>query len=327
MIQRVVDLSAAGGVALALAAGGCTNASSMARPVVPVEEQFRSLFQIDVLKAPVVRAQLRDGSEHLVSTVYSGGFLYRIYLTPEGRLFTPADTETRAPYARRAVHGLRGCIRTGLVVLDGGRTNVAELLEAGLLEPAIARINRKYETLFRAASRYEDRFRFDVSYLVVPAERVRDPTDRGEIVALAGPGLDLYMAWDPDAADPRGGWADFGGDFVYLLASAPASGDLTERRRGETVLAGHLRSLFDHEALHALAGWEHSWSAWSPEFQGFDDLIAPPELLGLTDVDGDGVLEILDVHPYGIGAAPAGRLSETPGAPSEGESRTRTRLP
>ena len=59
--------------------------------------------------------------------------------------------------------------------------------------------------------------------------------------------------------------------------------------------------VYDHELVH-LFGWEHEW----PDRDGsgpaqYNQLHCfPYTLLGWTDTDGDGVIEILSAHPYGL---------------------------
>jgi hypothetical protein len=61
-------------------------------------------------------------------------------------------------------------------------------------------------------------------------------------------------------------------------------------------------SIFEHELIHAM-GWMHWWPnqsgdslSWVNSRKGWE----PSLLFGWTDVDGDGVIEILDSTPYGL---------------------------
>lgn len=62
------------------------------------------------------------------------------------------------------------------------------------------------------------------------------------------------------------------------------------------------RSIFEHELIHSM-GWMHWWPnqsgdglSWVHSREGWE----PWLLFGWTDLDGDGILEIMDSTPYGL---------------------------
>jgi hypothetical protein len=59
--------------------------------------------------------------------------------------------------------------------------------------------------------------------------------------------------------------------------------------------------VYDHELIH-LFGWEHEWpnGDGNSAAQINENHWFPYKLFGWTDTDGDGVIEILSDHPYGL---------------------------
>lgn len=108
---------------------------------------------------------------------------------------------------------------------------------------------------------------------------------------------DILMLVDLDTQNPSGsfaipfrrdvGFAKIGWFYDY--------DDTIPEELNEQTLSGIAFALYHHEVGH-LWGWEHDWSTSYADRR----FITEPELFGWTDLDNDGVPEIIDETLYGI---------------------------
>jgi hypothetical protein len=133
-----------------------------------------------------------------------------------------------------------------------------------------------------------------------------------QILSLTGKDAadyDLIMEIDLDpevsfAARNYPGVLDTGGGLAMQGCDAPFFGaiNIYSVVDDESTIEGALVMDFNHELSHFFGmvdNWPFSPSGIpGPSGQPVDDWIAYP-MMGWTDVDGDGVIEILDPTPYG----------------------------
>jgi hypothetical protein len=191
-----------------------------------------------------------------------------------------------------------------VVAIDHGNTNIAALLNT-LWVQVQQEINDNYEAFSTSHGYSEPMLRFSNTNFLASSNEIANPQSSAEIVSfIQGKGyyqedFDILVSMDLDAQNCRGGWANYGGNFVYMgyYFSPTAFADLSKTStKGKSQLFGIGKAIYDHECGH-IFGWEH---AWTPNWQlGPDDLMTDPVLYGWTDTDGDGIPEIIDPTPYG----------------------------
>jgi hypothetical protein len=197
-----------------------------------------------------------------------------------------------------------------LVFVDYGNTGISKDQAFAALRAAEETANRWHER-FAAAHGLKTPL---ITLHATPAFLAAPPRS-GEFLTsaeiLSGTGLrtadfDITAQVDLDSAATLSrksgglGWTLFGG--CRPEGSQKVNFYMTAQSAGELVgdIAG---SLFDHELSHVM-GWMHWWpngdgglnsqSIWNNENSCFAFLF-----FGWMDVDGDGIIEILDPNPYG----------------------------
>ena len=194
-------------------------------------------------------------------TAYIYSKLYRIYLLEDGTALA-RTTAHKKPV---------GTYRVAVVAVDHGNTNIADLLD-NLWVEAQAEINDLHQSFADAFGYGSPILQFENTNFLASSSQINNPRSPSDIVAFVeGNGFnqddfDLFVSLDMDAQNRSGGFAIFGGSFIYMSNLSLAS-DLTARR-----LYSLARAIYSHEAGHVF-GWEHWWSSSgensNPSFPNF----------------------------------------------------------
>ena len=224
------------------------------------------------------------------------------------RSYLPA---TVAPPRSLAVLRPAGVLRVAVLIVDHGNTNIAAL--ASTEWPAAQDgVNARHAQLATRLRLPTPIVRFVNTNFIVPAADIGDASDRVSVANyLAGRGIsvdgfDVFVSLDLDATTLAGGFAVLP-NWVYMGCYFSSCGAATK-----DFDAAEIQSLaaavYDHEIGH-LWGWEHEWTTCPFPLGGIcDGFITAPQLFGWTDVDGDGVPEVLDATPYGTSEDQQGRV-------------------
>ena len=228
------------------------------------------------------------------SVAYVDNSRYRLYVQPDGTVHAWVVPISVKPASTQSIL---------TVVVDHGNTNIADVM-ATLLVDAQNAINADHWEHAAQIGLPEPIVAFDYSNLLVSANEFSDPlqgpktpTSVYDLITTKGYAVDdfdLVVVMDLDPANQAGGWAYLGGTFAYIgWFQLGGAGYFTITPE---LMASFARALYHHEVGHNW-GWEHTWDGNDFTYSG--PLIVNPRLFGWTDIDGDGVPEILDSTPYG----------------------------
>lgn len=242
-------------------------------------------FQLGIRVSPVV---YNEFNEHFVSSVYKEGNLYRAYMDQKGEV------------TFRAIEPLfpAGELRVFCVVRLSDRLLEQQEVVESLWEEAQRGINQQHRALALSLGLSEPIVRFDTDnfYLSQSEFPEEDPLknskdyfrDFARQRQLNLEEYDIFLWMDLDPEHPGGGWGSWEARLAKVNWIYPEDPTLSEENfRGLAYAAYH------HEIGHVW-GWEHEWSDpyWDLDF------ITEPGLFGWTDLDGDGIVEILDPDAY-----------------------------
>ena len=261
-----------------------------------IVEAYRDNFGLDIPFPAFVKAASYRNTCSYTSVAYIGTTRYRIYLHDDGTI------EANACDVKRP----QGTYRVAVVAIDHGNTNIAALLTTVWVDVQ-QEINANYEAFSTSYGLTAPILRFANTNFMASSAEIANPRSSAEIGSfIESKGyhqedFDILVSMDLDAQNCRGGWTNYGGNFVYMgyYFSATAFADLTKNAaNGKSQLFWIGKSIYDHECGH-IFGWEHEWT---PNWQlRPDDSMTDPTLYGWNDTDGDGVPEILSSNPYGCG--------------------------
>jgi hypothetical protein len=257
---------------------------------------FKQYFDLDIDHAPLVYNDLKN---LYTSTVYLDESLYRIYFyPPDGRM--------------EALHTAP--------LIPGGVQKV--LCVVRLSDELIQHVD-SIQTLWENAQRsinLEHEFYAQVHGLLTPVVVFENHNfylsqaefaEHDPLKPLSSPFImyasqhninlreyDVLVRIDLDLKKPGGGmgyYFQYGNKTLGIAIVNwiyPDNGELSQVN-----FDGLAYAAYHHEIGHSW-GWEHEWSGL--DYAWGDTLITDPALFGWTDLDGDGVVEIIDETPYGL---------------------------
>lgn len=271
--------------------GGCTRDEFVEGFILLVialdmREGHRSLCHPDVWTIPVV---YNDEREEYISVTYDGSDACEMR-------FVPGDpTSTRTKYAN--ILRPEGNIRVLVAGIDRSNTSLAADFSSEWAA-AQASINQDHQQYASSAGLSGPILQFQNTNIVIDEADLNGTNTRNGaamrtlLTSLGRDPLtfDALIVIDLDPANQQGG--------LVLDRRAVALGWFFAAQTGFVdVTASQWQSLaraaYHHEVGH-LHGWQHHWPSGISH-----NLITRPELYGWTDLDGDGVVEILDPDPYG----------------------------
>lgn len=267
-----------------------TTATPTTAPPMLIPSLYKKEFNLDVPKPAFVFLSIKEATygDYWTSTAYIGSEVFRLYVKPNGSI-----SSIRLPVKRP-----QGNFRTITVAIDHGNTNIAQVLNTLWVE-AQNSINSDHLAFAKSKGYSAPIVSFINTNILVPKSEINDPSNRSEVIALlANKGFskadfDIVVSLDLDPTNPKGGFAYYGGDFVYKGYSLEKAENVKLTQDTLHLIA---RAVYHHEIGH-IWGWEHHWGA---PFWSTGNFITAPMLFGWEDTDGDGIPEILDPTPYGM---------------------------
>lgn len=224
--------------------------------------------------------------DRYTSTAYYKQSLYRIYVLDNGNVLSQ-KTEPIIPL---------GDISVLSIIVDYPNLRFGELKD-NLWKDAQASINDDHKQWASKLNLSDPLLQFSNSNLLIEPGRITDPSISVLRTVANENGynandFDIIAFIDLDLNSPSGGFAVRKFNWVKMgwFYSEDQEGELTYEQ-----LRGIAYGVYHHEIGH-LFGWEHEWSDAKEE----DLFITAPDLFGWTDIDNDGIIEILDSEPYGI---------------------------
>lgn len=252
----------------------------------------------------------RDDSRW-VSAVYLGDYLYEIDIFDNASV-----TASKKPLNHQEIGVFDSVCRPMgdwkvlVVVADYGNTGIAKDQAFASIHEAEARANRWHQDFASAHSLAAPLVQFHATpvYLGRPP-RSADTASAAEILAATGyrtSDYDITAEVDLDTTHAVG--ERIGGVGLTFYGGCRAGGSQHVNfymtiDNADTMTGALATSLFDHELSHVL-GWMHWWptgsgSAADEMVWNNTDSCMASLFFGWTDIDGDGIIEILDPTPYG----------------------------
>ncbi|HEY8241681.1 MAG TPA: hypothetical protein VIH35_09550 [Kiritimatiellia bacterium] len=283
-----------------------------ARTPTPLDRMvslYREQFDLVLTHPPLARYVAPDRMQSKwVSAVFIGDTLYELHVFDDGRTAARKRPVNRAQgeSSEKPVTRPAGHYRTLVVFLDHGNTGITAMRAIGALREASTVLNDDYARAAGHLGTAQPVLRLDLLGAVVPWKSSTNitlitPRQIAELTEFNPQNYDLLVQVDLDSRGAAAGHAIRGfdgrpGSGINAWARIPRPEDLQD----------HLeRTLFDHELNHTF-GWEHDWPRGRGSY--FDNNVAadtapltlPSLLFGWSDLDDDGVPEILDLTPYGM---------------------------
>lgn len=274
-------------------------------------ELYRDRFGLDLTTPVFTRYNAPDPTtdekSRWVSTAYIGKRLYEIGVLENGDIIStsyPVNSDEGVGFCRPS-----GTIRMLAVIVDYGNTglistDVEAALQAGLEEAQQQWADTSHQNGLSAPI-----LQVEMTTLVygtpTQAGRYLTPDEIRSFSNLDPADFDLLAEIDLDknntATSKYGGMGVSFGGGCHPLGSERTN--IAFNIRDQNSLEHALPDfLFEHEFIHSM-GWMHWWPnqsgdglSWVHSGTGWE----PSRLFGWTDVDGDGVIEILDPTPYGL---------------------------
>jgi hypothetical protein len=186
-------------------------------------------------------------------------------------------------------------VETLTLILDNGLTDLTSKLPAW--EQAIAVINDGWAQHFKSIGFAEAPAKLvNTNVVVKPSEFGNTGTNNlGAFFMAKGydtARYDQFILIDLDPSNPDGG-AQSGNSIEVNYFFSKVEGFVQLSNSQITSIA---RTTFVHELGHGF-GWDHDW----PRSNNIPSIEPSLEYYGWVDVDGDGVIEMLDPTPWGIG--------------------------
>lgn len=290
-------------------------------------------FKLAPAVLPVARKSRLGGTDPWVSTAYIQNVLYDVELFPDGRsetwatpVFPNTDVNLKTSYFKVPVCRPAGEYSILVVFLDYGNLHVAKDDLLADLAAATADANARYAAFPSAGPGSAPILQLKTTGAVIPVPAGVSGKLITPAQIRASTGIDpAAFRWliqvDLDSAGTYRKASNSNPaltSFGYAFVGCPATQDsvniqvtiddpaqltgtganLADNRLASTALGHEVYHLFGYPA-------SHSWPCVSgPQTDKADEceITTPPALLlGWIDLDGDGVPEILDPTPYGIG--------------------------
>lgn len=263
---------------------GCSEDKLKPTSEVQAEVIFKNHFASIGLNVTDVPVTYTDDWDRWTSVVFVDGTCYRAYINAEGDV-TSLSSQPILPLGHQRVLS---------VIVDYPNLD----FEANFEHWTAAQnyINEKHR-IYGDELGIEPIVQFANDHVFIEPEEVTSyvSTDIYNLLTLKGvPYLeyDIIALVDLDTENPSGGFAVPEGEFMKIgwFFNDETPKTITTERMIDVA-----KAVYHHEIGH-LWGWEHEWS----DADTTEVFITKPSLFGWTDLDGDGVIEILDETPYGI---------------------------
>lgn len=248
------------------------------------ETIFKQHFASNGLQVREVPAFFSENWGHWTSVLYVNGTCYRAYIRPDGRVFS-LRTQPLHPV---------GIQKVLCVIVDHPNLNLsANLFHWEKAQELINEEHMAYSTTLGV----DPIVQFENTNILLEPALFESDRELDVYAALTLNGIDYHgydiVAFiDLDTSSKSGGFAVPEGKYLkigwFYDANVPTT--ITEER-----MKGVANAVYHHETGH-LWGWEHEWS----DADTVNYFITETALFGWTDVDGDGIIEILDSNPYGL---------------------------
>ncbi|SNS70633.1 hypothetical protein SAMN05421640_0932 [Ekhidna lutea] len=276
-LKRILSL------ATILSAQSCSEdellATSRANAEAIARTTFAKRFNLHPQFVPVVYSHDRG---HYTSVIYYSNKCYRLYM--HGDVVMSKSSIPILP---------KGTQKVISVIMD--YPNLAFNESMDLWEQAQQSINDDHYE-FAQQSGFDPIVQFKNINVLVDPDEINDksPNFISSYVRSLGytdSDYDIIALIDLNFDDPAGGFAVPGEGFVNIGWFYNES---VAKSLNQEILKGVAFAIYHHEIGH-LWGWEHEWSDAI-----VSTFITDPSLFGWTDLDGDGVPEIIDSNPYGL---------------------------
>lgn len=251
---------------------------------VHAEVIFKNHFTSIGLKVTDVPVTYTNDWDRWTSVLFVDGTCYRAYINAEGDV-TSLSSQPILPLGQQRVLS---------VIVDYPNLDFDSNFEHWVA--AQDYINERHR-IYGDELGIEPIVEFTNDHVFVDPEEVMShvSTDIYNLLTLKGvPYLeyDIIALVDLDTENPSGGFAVPEGEFMKIgwFFNDETPKTITTERMIDVA-----KAVYHHEIGH-LWGWEHEWS----DADTTEVFITKPSLFGWTDLDGDGVVEILDNTPYGI---------------------------
>lgn len=248
-----------------------------------------------------------DKESRWVSTAYIGNHLYEIDILNNGTITTPSyaiNTDESVGFCRPS-----GTIRMLAVVVDYGNTGLDPADAESALRAGLEEAQQQWADTSLQIGLSEPVLQVELTTFVYGPPpltgRYVTPDEIRSASGLDPADFDLLVEIDLDKNNTiTGQYEGMGvslGDGCRPLGVRHTNSAFNVRDQNslENAMSG---SIFNHELIHSM-GWMHWWPnqsgdslSWVHSRTGWE----PSLLFGWTDVDGDGIIEILDPTPYGL---------------------------
>ncbi len=291
------------------------NVAGIAENVPAMKSRFIALYRdhfgLNLTDPVFARYNAPDGvtteASRWVSAAYIENRLYEISILDNGVITSTSYTvnsDEGGGFCRPS-----GTIRMLVVLVDYGNTGLdladaEDTLRAGLEEARARWVD--YSSKIGLPETILDVEITTFAYGAPPqAGRYITPDEIRSASGLDTADFDILTQIDLDKENTTTG--QYNGQGVSLGDGCRPSGsrrtniafNVRDRNSLENAMPG---SVFEHELTHSM-GWMHWWPnqygdglSWVRSSEGWE----PYLMFGWTDVDGDGVIEILDATPYGL---------------------------
>ncbi len=291
------------------------NVAGISENVPTMKSRFIELYKDHFglnLTAPVFARynasdQTVDEKSRWVSTSYIKDQLLELNIFDNGAITSTAysvNSNKGAGFCRPS-----GSIRMLAVIVDYGNTGLNPTEAEAALQIGLEKTQKQWIDYSRQIGLSEPILKVILKTIVyrappqagryVTAEEIR--TANGLNAADFDLLVEIDLDKDNTTTSQYGGVGVSLGDGCRPLGSRRTNIAFNVRDQNslESAMPG---SVFEHELIHSL-GWMHWWPNQSGDGQSWVDASGgwePYLLFGWTDVDGDGVIEILDPTPYGL---------------------------
>lgn len=249
-----------------------------------VADIYNKRYDLDIGVAPLV---YNDFKNQYTSVIYMGQSMYRLYIDEDGNI----DASVTQPLFPK------GEMRVFCILRLGDRLWEKRDLVRQLWEEAQDSINQEHLQLAQSQGHSNPivSFKTDNFYLSTqefpPDDSLTDPMDHFKSIAwdekIHIADYDVYLWMDLNLDQPGGGWGSWRSRVakVHWIYDDPGI--------NKDNFFGLAYAAFHHEIGHVW-GWEHDWS--DPYLE--TNFITDPALFGWTDLNRDGVVEMLSTSPY-----------------------------
>ena len=214
----------------------------------------------------------------------------------------------------------RGEVNVITVMIDNGLTDLVQKVD--LWEQYTEKLNQGWAAHFRSLGFEQSPVWLKNTNVVVDAADFGNRNSNDLDSYLTGLGYDTaqygqFILIKLDPMNPDGG-AQSGNSLTVNYHFLKAEGFVKLSNAQMSALVG---TTYRHELGHGF-GWDHNW----PGEKSTDSFITNPEYYGWVDVDGDGIIEILDPTPWGIGADQLPADDDNDGVPNNKDKCPNTKF-